>query len=189
MEIYYWSKNRASLKDTHDNRRICLIAISISLRFIVLPYLEVHLHENCILEDWKQTFGNGFQSAQYGYYSKIKMDINHLPPCRSKPVKLSSSLEHNLRYFGWKSGGLWLSHWLPSKEHCQGPEKYEIRRQNSWTRRSTSCHCTPLICNIPFWLLVYMLLVVKQKLDAFEFDRKENYTLQDCFLRLKFLSY
>ncbi len=32
-----------------------------------------------------------------------------------------------LRYFRWKPGGLWL----PSKLHCQGPEKYERHRQNS----------------------------------------------------------
>ncbi len=31
------------------------------------------------------------------------------------PWKLSSSSEHDLRYFRWKPGGLWLSHWLPSK--------------------------------------------------------------------------
>ncbi len=35
MEIYYWSQNCASLKDTHDNHSFCLIVISISLWFIV----------------------------------------------------------------------------------------------------------------------------------------------------------
>ncbi len=29
-EIYYWSQNRASLKDMHENRSFCLIGISIS---------------------------------------------------------------------------------------------------------------------------------------------------------------
>ncbi len=47
------------------------------------------------------------------------------------PLKLHSSSEHNLRYFGWKPGGLWLSHWLPSKYHCQGPEKSE-RHCQKW---------------------------------------------------------
>ncbi len=37
MKIYCWSQNRASLKDAHDNCSFCLIAISISLRFIVQP--------------------------------------------------------------------------------------------------------------------------------------------------------
>ncbi len=37
MEIYSWSQNRALLKDTHDNHSFGLIAISISLRFIVQP--------------------------------------------------------------------------------------------------------------------------------------------------------
>ncbi len=36
------------------------------------------------------------------------------PPCRSKPVKALFVFRTNLRYFGWKPGGLWLSHWLPS---------------------------------------------------------------------------
>ncbi len=34
--------------------------------------------------------------------------------------KLCSFSEHNLRYFGWKPGDLWLSHWLHSKLQCQG---------------------------------------------------------------------
>ncbi len=38
--------------------------------------------------------------------------------------------EHNLGYFRWKPGGLWLSLWLPSNCHCQGPEKYEKLHQN-----------------------------------------------------------
>ncbi len=29
MEIYYWSQNRAALKDAHDNRSFCLITIAI----------------------------------------------------------------------------------------------------------------------------------------------------------------
>ncbi len=29
--------------------------------------------------------------------------------------KLCSTSENNLRYFGWKTGGLWKSHWLLSK--------------------------------------------------------------------------
>ncbi len=36
MKIYCWSQNRASLKDTHDNRSFCLIWL-ISLWFIVQP--------------------------------------------------------------------------------------------------------------------------------------------------------
>ncbi len=35
------------------------------------------------------------------------------------------------KIFGWKPGGLWLSHLLPSKKHCQCPEKYERHRLNS----------------------------------------------------------
>ncbi len=40
MEIYCWSQNRASLKDTHDNCSFCLIAIAITIscRFIVQLY-------------------------------------------------------------------------------------------------------------------------------------------------------
>ncbi len=45
--------------------------------------------------------------------------IFHLPPC------------HTPRYFGWEPGGLWLSHWLRSKLHCQGPEKYEKHHQDT----------------------------------------------------------
>ncbi len=44
MEIYYWSQNCASLKDTHDNRSFCLIVISISFRFIVQPYTAILIH-------------------------------------------------------------------------------------------------------------------------------------------------
>ncbi len=40
--------------------------------------------------------------------------INHLPPCRSKPKSFVRLRKHNLRYFGWEPGGLWLSHWLPN---------------------------------------------------------------------------
>ncbi len=46
--------------------------------------------------------------------------------------------EHNLRYFGWKPVGLWLSHWLPNNQHYQGPEKYEIYRRNSPSTLSVS---------------------------------------------------
>ncbi len=42
MKIYCWSKNRASLKDTHDKRSFCLIAISISFWFIVQAYTKVN---------------------------------------------------------------------------------------------------------------------------------------------------
>ncbi len=66
------------------------------------------------------------------------------------PYKLSSSSEHNLRYFGWEPGGLWLSHWLPSNLHCNGPEKYEKHRQDTpsvisgltvtlWSVKNTFC--------------------------------------------------
>ncbi len=64
--------------------------------------------------------------------------IFHLPPC------------HTPRYFGWEPGGLWLSHWLRSKLHCQGPEKYEKHHQDTpsaisgsiwllWSDENTFC--------------------------------------------------
>ncbi len=67
---------------------------------------------------------------------------------RKSFVRLS---EYNLRYFRWKPGGLWLSYWLPSKLHCQGPEKYEKHRQDTpsaisgsivtlWSDKNTFCN-------------------------------------------------
>ncbi len=47
-------------------------------------------------------------------------------------IKMFSLITYeSLTLFGWKLGGLWLSHWLPSKYNGQGPEKYEKHRQNS----------------------------------------------------------
>ncbi len=62
----------------------------------------------------------GYSTPHFFFLSLITYP--HVVP---NPLKLHSSSEHNLRYFGWKPGGLWLSHWLPSKYHCQGPEKSE----------------------------------------------------------------
>ncbi len=75
--------------------------------------------------------------------------INHLPPCRSKPIKAWFVSGNYKKHFGWKLGGMWLSHWLPSKWHC-GPEKYENLRQNTpsaisgsiimlWSEENTFC--------------------------------------------------
>ncbi len=50
-----------------------------------------------------------------------------LPPCCSKPVKALFVLETQFKIFWMKTNekGLWLSHWLTSKLHCQDPEKYK----------------------------------------------------------------
>ncbi len=53
MEIYYWSQNCASLKDTHDNRSFCLIVIS--FRFIVQPYTAILIHMST-LWDYSYSF-------------------------------------------------------------------------------------------------------------------------------------
>ncbi len=55
-------------------------------------------------------------------------------------VKLCSSSEHNLRYFGWKPRGLWLSHWLPSNENGQDPEKYETHCQDTLSGVQSDCY-------------------------------------------------
>ncbi len=64
--------------------------------------------------------------------------------------KRCSSSKNKLRYFRWKPGGLWLSHWLISNSHCQGTEKYEKHHQDSpsaisgsigtlWCEENTFC--------------------------------------------------
>ncbi len=61
----------------------------------------------------------------------MKIVVFHLPPCRSEPVQASLVFRTQFKIFWMKTGGLWLSHWLPSKLHCQGPEKYEKHHQNT----------------------------------------------------------
>ncbi len=81
--------------------------------FCVLLKKQSHLHLGC--PGGKQIIMKFHFWVNYTFKGllhpkMIHFVINHLPPCRSKPVKSS---EHNLRYLRWKSGGLWLFHWLP----------------------------------------------------------------------------
>ncbi len=78
--------------------------------------LQVHCFDGKIMYDKQKRINvcHGHWTKQHWLKGSPSPNviINHLPHVDPKQEKLCSSSEHNLGYFGWKPGGLLLSHWL-----------------------------------------------------------------------------